>query len=434
MLRYLIVISACLLSVFVMEGHARCVIVADSVTHAPLPNATIFDRHGNAIAICDSNGKMPYISDSSYPITVRYLGFNDVLVSASSVDTVFLKENFSELPEVVVESRRHKVMHILAYVREYSTLTTYTDTVFLFREKMVDYMLPSDKNVRFKGWSNPRVLKAKSYYRFTNGNELDSVSDESNYHFSWSDWVGMPPIEKLPEKILSGKCSNDTLFGKYSPTEIWVKSDDKVTVDVNVLADTASRKWVPNLSGFFRRRLDFENFRVRYRYADIVADAVSPTDLTGYSFNIESNGRGHDMFRFNRVDQRFFVSTYGEVYVLDKEYITVKEAKKWENRKFDLDKIDIYEPMEAPELQPSIQELVERVNNVDKEGVRLETAPDHRLIGREVVKRNFGHRVLQLLKTATGIGSVRAKRSWNRQWHEFTRKNMDENHHDDVNE
>lgn len=80
MLRYLIVISACLLSVFVMEGHARCVIVADSVTHAPLPNATIFDRHGNAIAICDSNGKMPYISDSSYPITVRYLEFNDVLV------------------------------------------------------------------------------------------------------------------------------------------------------------------------------------------------------------------------------------------------------------------------------------------------------------------------------------------------------------------
>ncbi len=130
------------------------------------------------------------------------------------------------------------------------------------------------------------------------------------------------------------------------------------------------------------------------------------------------------MFRFNRVDQRFFVSTYGEVYVLDKEYITVKEAKKWENRKFDLDKIDIYEPMEAPELQPSIQELVERVNNVNKEGV----------IGREVVKRNFGHRVLQLLKTATGIGSVRAKRSWNRQWHEFTRKNMDENHHDDVKE
>ncbi len=140
------------------------------------------------------------------------------------------------------------------------------------------------------------------------------------------------------------------------------------------------------------------------------------------------------MFRFNRVDQRFFVSTYGEVYVLDKEYITVKEAKKWENRKFDLDKIDIYEPMEAPELQPSIQELVERVNNVNKEGVRLETAPDHRLIGREVVKRNFGHRVLQLLKTATGIGRVRAKRSWNRQWHEFTRKNMDENHHDDVKE
>lgn len=434
MLRYLIAILVFLLSVLIMEGHSGYVIVADSATHVPLPNATIFDRHGNAIAICDANGKMPYISDSSYPVTVRYLGFNDGLVSASSVDTVFLKENFSELPEIVVESRRHKVMHILAYVREYSTLTTYTDTVFLFREKMVDYMLPSDKNVRFKGWSKPRVLKTKSYYRFTNGHGLDSVSDESNYHFSWSDWVGMAPVEKLPAKILSGKCVNDTLFGKYSPTEIWTKNDDKVTVDVNVLADTASRKWVPNLSGFFRRKLDFENFRIRYRYADIVSDAVSPTDLTGYSFNIESNGRGHEMFRFNRVDQRFFVSTYGEVYVLDKEYITVKEAKKWESRKFDLDKIDIYEPVEAPELQLSIQELVDRVNNVDKDGVRLGTAPDHRLIGRNVVKRNFGHRVLQLLKTATGIGSIRAKRSWNKQWREFSKKNMEEKHHDAIKE
>ncbi len=46
----------------------------------------------------------------------------------------------------------------------------------------------------------------------------------------------------------------------------WMKNDGTVTIDVNVLADTASRKWVPNLSGFFRNRIDFENFTVRYRY------------------------------------------------------------------------------------------------------------------------------------------------------------------------
>ena len=62
----------------------------------------------------------------------------------------------------MVESRQQKVMHMLAYVREYSTLTTYTDTVFLFREKMVDFMLNTDPKVKFQGWSYPRILKSSS--------------------------------------------------------------------------------------------------------------------------------------------------------------------------------------------------------------------------------------------------------------------------------
>lgn len=54
---------------------------------------------------------------------------------------------------------------------------------------------------------------------------------------------------------------------------------------------------------------------------------MSNKDLTGYSFNIESRGRGHDMFRFNNIDEPFFVTTYGEVYMIDKEYITVKRQR-----------------------------------------------------------------------------------------------------------
>ena len=46
----------------------------------------------------------------------------------------------TELPELMVKSGRDKILHILAYVREFSELTTYTDTVALFREKMVDFI------------------------------------------------------------------------------------------------------------------------------------------------------------------------------------------------------------------------------------------------------------------------------------------------------
>jgi len=396
-----------------MNGQTRYAIVADSVTHLPLPSASIFDRKGNVIGMCNSKGTIPYIPENAYPITVRYLGFKEKIVPNASTDTIFLQETHTELPEVVVKSSQHKVMHILAYVREYSTMTTYSDTVFLFREKMVDYMLPTDKKIRFKGWRSPRILKTKSYYRFTNAQGLDSVSDGSNYHFSWSDWVGITPTAIIPSGLRTVDFGTDTLRGKYSPTEVWIKDNGRVAVDVNVLADTISRKWVPNLSAFFHGNLDFENFRVRFNYDNIVGDSVSPIDLTGYSFNIESNGRGHEMFKFNRIDEPFFVSTYAEVYIMDKEYITVKEAKKWKHHSFNADEIEIYEPVEAPDLQPSIQTLVDRVNNIDKDKVRSALVTDPNIGSRKGINRNFnfGNRVLLLLKQVTGITLYRSHKN-----------------------
>lgn len=415
-----------ILSIFDMAGRTHHVVVADSVSHMPLPSASIFDGKGRIIGICNSEGQMPYISDSSYPVIVRYLGFKEKSVTTASCDTIFLQENSTNLPEVVIESHQHKVLHMLAYVREYSTLSTYTDTVLLFREKMVDYMLPN-KNSRFKGWSSPRVLKSKSYYHFTNAQGLDSVSDKCNHHFSWSDWMGIVPTPKLPTALRHMGYGTDTIRGKYSPTEMWTRNEAKINININVLADTTSRKWVPNLSVFFRNNLDFENFRVRFNYDNVIGDSIAPIDLTGYSFNIESNGRGHGMFMFNRVDEPFFVSTYAEVYIIDKEYITIKEARKWERHKINTADIEIYEPGEAPDLQPSIQHLVDRVNTLDNDKIRLALTPDRSLIGRKVVKQNIGQRALQILKTVTGISRYKMNRNLNRKWSDVKKKRIHDN-------
>lgn len=88
------------------------------------------------------------------------------LLMTSLVEICSADGKETELPEVVVVSKNNKVLHMLAYLREYSTMTTFTDTVFLFREKMVDFMLPS-RGIRYKGWKTPRVLTSRSYFRFT---------------------------------------------------------------------------------------------------------------------------------------------------------------------------------------------------------------------------------------------------------------------------
>ena len=259
-----------------------------------------------------------------------------ILILILGFDVSSKEKSITELPEVVVVSNKHKVLHILAYVREYSSLTTYSDTIFLFREKMVDYMIPTRKS-KFKGWLKPRVITSRSYFHFKDNNGLDSVSDICNHHFSWSDWIGILPSITVPHKLTTIKSGTDTIRGRYSPTEIWKRNKDEYTLKINVLADTSSRKWVQNLSNFFKNDLNFERFMLIYSFDNVINNLISPQELTGYSLNIESEGRGHNMFRFNRLDEPFFVSTSADVYILDKELITTKEARNWEHHIFDVD-------------------------------------------------------------------------------------------------
>ena len=410
-------------------------IVVDSVSWTPLAGASVFDRKGHFIGQCGNLGKTPRIDRRDYPVTIRIIGYKELrLPEPLAADTIFLAENATELDEVIVSGKQHKVLHMLGYVREYSTLTTYTDTVFLFREKMVDFMLTPDRKTHFKGWDNPRVLKSKSYYRFTDKHGLDSVSGEGNYHFSWSDWVSPILSPKLTPAVRDVASATDTVQGRNRPTEIWTRRGDKVSVAVNVLADTASRRWVPRLSGFFNDGLEFDSFRVRFNYANVESDTILPIDLTGYSFNIESEGRGRKMFRFNRRDEQFYVTTYSEVYIVDKEYITVGEARKWVNKPLHASDLEILEPEEAPELQPDVLALISRVENVDKDAVRVGYTADSRLMSPYLYDwdhpdsfgRNFrvGRRALFLLKQVTGISAVRSHRNTRDRWRDFRQQQI----------
>lgn len=343
------------------------------------------------------------------------------MITSEHGDTVFLVENVAELPEVVVAAKQKKLLHILAYVREYSSLTSYTDTISLFREKMVDFMLPTDAKGSYKGWRYPRALNSRSYYQFTNSEGLDSVSNRCDHHFSWSDWIGMIPTAQIPDRLSQVKVGVDTIFGKYSPTEIWRRKDDRFSLDINILAETTSRRWVPNISYFFGNEdTEFEKFTLNLNYDNIMSHELRPLDLTSYNYIIESRGRGRQMFRFNRNDQPFYVNTSAEVYILDKEFISVKDAKKWEAHKFDADLIEIYEPAEAPKLDASTLALIDRVSNLDTVKARLGMSPD-RLVSRNVRKGHFGigHRAFSLLKQLTGITYFKSHRNINNQWSEF---------------
>ncbi len=323
------------------------------------------------------------------------------------------------LKDVVVDGRQQRALHVLAYVREYSTLATYTDTVTLFREKMVDYMLPPSGKSKMPSWRLPRVIGSRSYYRFTNAQGLDSVSDRCAHHFSWADWLGIPPTAVLPDSLSKGLVGASYNFGRYGQCEAWQRQGSRLQVDADMLSGDAGRRWIPEASAFFRNDgVDFERFAMHLDFDLADSIAARPLDLQGYWCEIESRGRGRDMFRFAHSGQPVFVTTRAEVYILDKEFVTKKEAELWAAGRND---VEIYTPAGAGELPEATLRLIARVEGIDHDAVHLDTPIDQRL-AHQKVKMNFGKAALQRIKQMFGLDMLAAERKYNKEWKSFRRR------------
>ncbi len=289
------------------------------------------------------------------------------------VDTAPLDPIPYELPEVKVSTKHRPILHLTGYVRELSTMTSSSDTLMLYREKWVDFMIPTGKEKKYKGWTDARLLKTKSYYKWTDADGLDSVSDRTNHHFSWSDWVSLPRRVNLPYIIGGNRLGTDTIMGKYSPTEIWSRDSAGINVTVNVLADSTRRKWTPRLAGPLWRDTEFERLVMDYRFSDTDTFSVKPQNLDRLSCRIESMGRGHDMFRFKHYqDPILYVSTYFDLTITDREYLTVKDARRKEKDQTLAiqDAMLIFESERVPR-DSVITDLIARVNAIDHDARRL---------------------------------------------------------------
>ncbi len=375
-----IAIVFCITLILHEKAEASSPRVIDGATGKPLSGIKVFDRSGKMIGSCKADGTMPRLDKEAYPVTLRSLGFEDTTIASASDSIIVMIKTPVALPEVKVSTRHRPILHLTGYLREISTMASSLDTLMLYREKWVDFMLPTGKEKKFKGRTLPRILKSKSYYRFTDAFGLDSVSDRTNHHFSWSDWISLPGRISYPSKIAGSRQGTDTLMGKYSPAEIWLKEGDKAKVYVNVLADSIKKRWAPRLAGPVWQDLDFERMVMEYSYSDIDTFAVKPENIDGISCYIESMGRGHEMFRFNRNEDLVYVTTYFDLTIADREYITVKEARRKE--KDPLAAIEDGVMIFQSDIMPRdsiISELIARVENINHDTRRLAMEIDSRV-------------------------------------------------------
>lgn len=380
--KFIAIIILILLLPFIAIGQLNGAIVVDSITRKPLPRGSIFDKGKKIVGICSDDGRIPDIPSTAYPITIRFMGYTPKLISNQATDTIFMTKYVSELPEVLVESKKRNVLHLIGYVREFSDLTTFSDTISLFREKIVDFMLPSPNVKRFRGWTAPRLLKCDSYYHITNSAGIDSVSDYFPEHFSWSDWIGIFNRTELPEKLKATTIGTDTVKGKYGAASIWQRSGETTQLDIDVLADTLNFKWIPDLAGFIRDNTDFRRLTIRYNLEDVYNDVILADNISSMSFRIESKGRRRNLKHLLHTDGGVYVETYTEIYFIDKRYITVSEARNLERHPSFENKQQYLSSAKIPELQPKVKSIIDRVKNIDRDKLRLEKKPDLRYIGK----------------------------------------------------
>lgn len=312
-------------------------------------------------------------------------------------------ERTYSLPEVVVNPKKRQVLRLMGYVREYSTLTTYADTVFLFREKTVDFMIPTAKAAKkFKGWTQPRVLASKSYYHFTDAYGLDSVSNYFGQYFSWADWVGITDRIEMPLRLNDVAAGCDTVMAdRYGPVAVWRKEGDRATFETDIRRDSTAGKWLSDFGVYMCGKVDFEKFRLRYDFTDISGGLLLADNISRVTIEIESNGRGRDLPRFLHAGT-FDVSTCAEIYITDRKYMSLADARKWHKEAPRADEIGILALADVPELLPEIRELVERVNNIDHRGLRAGARPNEKYaLMKDRSEKKSGGGLKDFLKSGT---------------------------------
>ncbi len=57
-----------------------------------------------------------------------------------------------------------------------------------------------------------------------------------------------------------------------------------MSIDINVLADTAARRWVPALFAHSRRDVEFTDLRLKYTFADAGRYSVTADNLQAMTF------------------------------------------------------------------------------------------------------------------------------------------------------
>lgn len=325
MKRLIILILSALSLVTIATAQQR---VVDVMDNSPIASATIFDASGSVVGITSTDGDFSEVPASAYPITIRCIGFEQLVIDSLENKEWQMIPIMYELEDAVI-SAKPQILKQTFYIREYFTLCNEVDTITFFVERMADRFTPASKNVKFSKTSM-RDLNARSYAHYKMSG-VDSVAVDYKTEFPSMAMLIEPEIEPITphESLLKSDSPTKTYEkqGKSGVEVIQKLNDQTFTMYQDVLAERKDHThsiWWLKLAGL---TTVFNQCNMTYIYRANDKNSYTPKDLIEASLVMEGDGKGKTYRLLFHTEKPLLIRAMIELYVVDRDYLSKEEAK-----------------------------------------------------------------------------------------------------------
>jgi len=348
------------LSLFLVSAAwaSSAIVVVDSENGSPLAAASVFNNSGTMLGITDDNGVFENISSRDFPVTVRFLGYDTQTITGET-DIVRMKPAVLELSEVTVVNRTAGIK-MLCYAREYKSSISGRDTITIFSEKMIDYVIPLDKHVRkFKGHTSPRVLNSRTVARYSFENNTDSIArgiDEKT--FSWIILASIENEEIKEPEALRGVSSGSFVSREKGGETIYRKNGKHFSSSCDFLYDKPNHRWSPAILKLLGATTIFNEVSETLVYPIKKSGKYNVYDIALLSYTMAATGRGKFIKKMFDTSEPVEMHSLVEVYPVECEPVTVEESIAIHKNK--PEKTEFIIPQIVPPVDSAVQSMIDR--------------------------------------------------------------------------
>ena len=351
MMKRLFISIICLFGAFTFANAQIKVI--DALDNMPVSAASAFDAEGNMVGYTKSDGVLSEIQASAYPITLRCMGYEQLVIDTPDAKTWQMVPVFFGLPELVIVPEERNVMKQTFYAREYFSLTAIGDTINFFAEHMAEQLVPASKDSKF----------SRVYANYKVDGE-DSIVVKKELMF--------PSMLELLELSKDGVVAPESFRADDNQPKIYEeqgKSGVSLIHKQNAYSFTTVRDWLANKKKHRLSVLPLKlmgiTMKVKQLYVThsyILNDEgiYLPKDLKEASFVFEADVKGLPIRMMLGSNQTVVVRSLVEIYLVDWDYLTQKEADEEYDKEKKVDNFII--PSSVPPLNEATRILVEKAS------------------------------------------------------------------------